>query len=167
MTAFKCDCGNVHDNTVQMACTPVASLGDRVHVTWLANPLPLAKMADADIPAQMEQKINAVYDERNRCVAGMTAMAIRLGWRTWLGRHEPLNDPTWDKEWLNVVFIELPTGQVSWHIHDRDLPMFNHVIGQIFLDPIPTWDKHTTEEKYQRIAALRDPLVKYRGPHSE
>jgi len=40
-------------------------------------------------------------------------------------------------EWP-VVFIELPTGQVSWHIaqHGRE------------------WDRHTTEEKYGRIRKL-------------
>jgi len=40
-------------------------------------------------------------------------------------------------EWP-VVFIELPTGQVSWHIaqHGRE------------------WDGHTTEEKYSRIRKL-------------
>jgi hypothetical protein len=40
------------------------------------------------------------------------------------------NDPTW-----SVVYIELPTGQVSWH-------MPQHVVD---------WDGHDTEVKYQRI----------------
>lgn len=45
-------------------------------------------------------------------------------------------------EWA-VVFIELPTGQVSWH-----LPQHIH-----------PWDGHTTAEKFQRIAAYRAALT--------
>jgi hypothetical protein len=39
-----------------------------------------------------------------------------------------------EPEWP-VVFIELPTGQVSWHIPQHGIP----------------WDGHTTEEKFERI----------------
>lgn len=39
-----------------------------------------------------------------------------------------------DTEWP-VAFIELPTGQVSWHVPQHDRP----------------WDGHTTQEKYARI----------------
>lgn len=99
-----------------------------------------------------KRELDAVYDERNRCVAAMTAMAQRLGWPAWLGHHEPANDPKWDAEWRNVVYIFVPTGQVSWHIHDRDLPLFAH------LDRVPgvdgTWDGHTTEVKYKRLEQL-------------
>lgn len=43
-----------------------------------------------------------------------------------------------DPEWC-VAFIELPTGQVSWHMPPHPNP----------------WDGHTTEEKYARIRAYR------------
>lgn len=39
-----------------------------------------------------------------------------------------------EPEWP-VVYIHLPTGQISWHIPQ-------HVVG---------WDGHNTEEKYKRI----------------
>lgn len=118
----------------------------------------------AEIERIHEDKINAVYDERNRCVAAMTCMAMTRGWLTWLGKHEPANDPTWDKEWLNVVFIELPTGQVSWHIHDRDLPLFAHLphAQPPYIEGDATrWDGHSTEEKYKRLERLADPIKKY------
>lgn len=103
-----------------------------------------------------KRELDAVYDERNRCVAAMAAMAQRLGWPAWLGHHEPANDPSWDAEWRNVVYIFLPTeGQVSWHIHDRDLPLFAHLHRVRGVDG--TWDGHTTEEKYKRLERFANP----------
>jgi len=43
-----------------------------------------------------------------------------------------------------------PTGQMTWHIHDSELPMFDH-LGRASVN---TWDGHTTEEKYERLAEL-------------
>lgn len=97
-----------------------------------------------------ERKLNEVYDERNRCIAAICAMAQRLSWSTWRGKHEPANDPSWDAEWRNVIYINLPTGQVSWHIHDRDLPLFS----QLPLILERPWDGHTTEQKYKRLQKL-------------
>ena len=37
-----------------------------------------------------------------------------------------------------VAFIELPTGQVSWHMPEHEI----------------AWDGHTNEEKYNRIGAF-------------
>jgi len=51
-----------------------------------------------------------------------------------------------EDEWKNVVFIDLPTGQVSWHIHKDEL---------VYFPGLPTykgvWDGHTVEEKYDRV----------------
>jgi hypothetical protein len=45
-----------------------------------------------------------------------------------------------------VLFITLPTGQVSWHIASADLDLFRHVpFGTA------TWDGHDVEEKYRRL----------------
>lgn len=92
----------------------------------------------------VQQKDNA-YAERNKCVALIARMAIALGLRAGLGRHEE-EDKSWEDDWRNIVFVDLSSGQVSWHIHDSDLPMFE------FLPQYNgTWDCHTTEEKYQRV----------------
>lgn len=53
----------------------------------------------------------------------------------------------WDPAWHNCVFIDLPTGQASWHFHDSHAFLFTH------LGPYEgAWDGHATEEKYARIA---------------
>ena len=104
---------------------------------------------DAEIEKNKElrKQKDGAYDERDRCVAALAAMATRLGWSAWLGRH--VGDP-WDDDWRNIVFINLPFGQVSWHIHDSELPWFS------FLPSVPErpWDGHTTEQKYERLAML-------------
>jgi len=49
-----------------------------------------------------------------------------------------------------VVYVELPTGQVSWHVQESELSLFSHA----YRDIGNPWDGHTTEEKYARLAAL-------------
>jgi hypothetical protein len=87
---------------------------------------------------------DAAYTERNQCVALLAAL-----FPSSLERH-PDSDTTWDDDWRWIVYIDLPTGQVSWHLHDSHLAIFHHVPrfqGR-------AWDGHTTEEKYKRVAAV-------------
>lgn len=46
-----------------------------------------------------------------------------------------------------VVIVYLPTGQLSWHIHDDDRGLFAHVPEG---DP-GMWDGHSTHLKYARV----------------
>jgi hypothetical protein len=53
-----------------------------------------------------------------------------------------------------VLFVELPTGQVSWHISPDDVGLFRHVRRTMAGMPdAPVWDGHTTDEKYARVDA--------------
>lgn len=59
-------------------------------------------------------------------------------------------DTPYEYDWRWIVFIDLPAGQVCWHIHDSELPLFMHL-------PRNTgrkWDGHDHEEKYRRVGAL-------------
>ena len=88
--------------------------------------------------------IDAVYLERNRCVALIAKMTIALGYTAGIRTTEI---DGWDPEWHNCVFIDLPTGQVSWHYHDRDADLFAG------LPPYTApWDGHDTPTKYDRVA---------------
>ena len=99
--------------------------------------------------ADLRQQKDQAYKERDMVLAlaasAIDALASQRVVRAWLGRHQE-NDPNWEDDWRNVVFIQLPTGQLSWHIHDSELPWFAGLPreGQ-------AWDGHTTEEKYQRL----------------
>lgn len=68
------------------------------------------------------------YDIRYGLVFEAIHLALQLGLSAGV-RIDP-SDPAWP-----VAFIELPTGQVSWHLPEHG----------------PCWDGHTTEEKFQRM----------------
>lgn len=111
-------------------------------------------MGVTEVMAELERLTaakDAAYAERNQCVAMMAKMARVLGLRAGLGKHEA-TDANWESEWRNIVFIELPAGQCSWHIHDRELPLFS------FLPSYEgTWDGHSYDEKYARMRATVFP----------
>ena len=97
---------------------------------------------------EFQKKVNDAYAERDKCVYAVAALAEKLGYPVGMAKH-PDNDVDWDDDWMNIVSIELPTGQVTWHIHDDEMPYFERFpkIGN-------QWDGHSTEEKYQRVLAL-------------
>jgi len=100
---------------------------------------------------------DAAYTERNRLVAALARLLMAAtpnapaatGSVAWLAEHQDKPGESWDPEWKTIVFIEGPTGQLSWHLHDSDVPLF---------DGLPRgpnlWDGHTTAEKYERVARL-------------
>lgn len=92
---------------------------------------------------------DAAYAERNKCISLIARMAIALGLEAGLGKHDE-NDKTWEADWRNIVFVDLPSGQVSWHVHNSDMPMFEF-LGEYDKQ----WDGHTTEEKYRRVLSAR------------
>lgn len=69
------------------------------------------------------------YARRNQCVIRAVAYAQEIGYEAGF-RIDP-KEPEWP-----VAFIELPTGQVSWHLpqHTRE------------------WDGHSTDAKYERVS---------------
>lgn len=68
------------------------------------------------------------YKERNLHVIHALATALSLGLNA--GIRFDNEDPDWP-----VIFISLPTGQVSWHVEDYALE----------------WDGHDTVQKWNRV----------------
>lgn len=101
---------------------------------------------------------DGAYAERNKCVVGLALLARDLGFKVGLARH-PEEDTEWEDDWRNIVVIELPTGQLTWHFHDSEMHMlysFCRLEGH-------EWDGHTTEEKYRRLLdytpTVKDSLI--------
>lgn len=90
----------------------------------LADTLAKIKIHDAD------------YAVRYGLVLTAVALAHSAGYRAGF-RLDP-KEPQWP-----VAYIELPTGQVSWHMPEHVEP----------------WDEHTTEQKYARV----DDFVRWAG----
>lgn len=74
------------------------------------------------------------YDKRQEAI--LKAIGYAVSAKIVVGFRVDLNELTWP-----VVYFELPTGQVSWHMPQHPLE----------------WDKHSTEEKNLRvIRQIRD-----------
>lgn len=108
--------------------------------------LPTPKPPAADPAATDFPELNAVYRERNRLVANLAS------------RHPSVICPASDVEGMFIVYVNGPTGQMSWHLYPEDLDLFP--AGVVERMPSWEWDGHTTEEKYRRLAALTAPLVR-------
>lgn len=90
--------------------------------------------------ADLETSKNGAYAERNKLVALLASL-----FPSSLERHDGAD---WEDDWRWVVFVDLPTGQVSWHIHDSELLHFSHVLrlqGR-------AWDGHSNDDKWSRVA---------------
>lgn len=85
-----------------------------------------------------------VYRERDLLVFALTNV-----FPSWRSLHEE-SDKSWERDWMNIVFIQLPTGQASWHIHDSELSLFVHLELKE-----NCWDGHNNERKYERIKKLK------------
>jgi hypothetical protein len=108
-------------------------------------------MSDHEAIAMLVRSKDAAYLERNRCVALIARMAIAIGLRAGLARTAIEG---WKPEWHGCVYVELPTGQVSWHFHDDHAHLFDGLPAYT-----PGWDGHETPEKYRRVgAAFRGPI---------
>lgn len=124
---------------------------------------------------QAKVKLDSVYRERDFVVSLAALLLIR---------HAPLpghelataflrydDSAGWDEDWRWTVVMVLPTGEVSWHIHDSELSLFARLVrvtiqpdgvGAAFVWPVSggvtigsaegyRYDGYSTDEKYRRI----------------
>ena len=75
------------------------------------------KLFDEKI-TELEKYKNEAYSERNRTVILFAKTALQLGLKAGVGKDD---NTQWDDEWRNVVYIDLPQGQVSWHISPTEI----------------------------------------------
>lgn len=115
---------------------------------WLCQLIAEVKGKDKRI-AELEGQKDGAYSERNKVLSGMCSMAIALGYGVYVMPHEGAE---WDDDWRNIVVIEGPTGQMSWHIHDSEMELFRglpHASEN-------KWDGHDTDEKYRRVVGMSE-----------
>ena len=90
---------------------------------------------------ELKRQMHGVYSDRNHAVLLAARLAEDNGLKVHVGI-DP-NEPTWP-----VVYIELPKGQVSWHLS----PGYFERFSRLFRRAKPSqWDGHTTPIKHQRI----------------
>jgi len=91
--------------------------------------------------ASLREARTAALRERNMCVSLLARMAVTLGLETYL-----VLDPGEEEEWKHMVGIELPAGQVTFHVHQSELMLFGFLVIEE-----KRHDGHTTDEKWQRV----------------
>lgn len=85
------------------------------------------------------------YSERNKVVAAIAHIIAATGMgNVYLAKHV---DADWEDDWRNILVIELPNGQITWHFHDSEM----HLLGNFELSNNYQYDGHSTEEKYKRL----------------
>lgn len=55
-----------------------------------------------------------------------------------------------------VIYVESDNGQMSWHVSDKDVHLFEHLDD---IEEHAVYDGHTTEEKYERLAQCAEDLL--------
>lgn len=93
-----------------------------------------------------EDAINSVYTERNAVVVAFARLAASTGIKV-------AAYPAEDAPGFHVVYIDLPTGQVSWHIPDDESELLSILNTDI------QWDGHGTPEKYHRLHHFAELLI--------
>lgn len=89
----------------------------------------------------MDYNFEQIYKERDMILVLLARLAIENGYTVGIGIDEEKPDI-----WKYVLYIDLPTGQVSWHILENELPWFSFVPGYEKI-----WDGHSRKEKYLRL----------------
>jgi len=91
-----------------------------------------------------------LYAERAQCVLALARAAQAMGCVVGFRDDPDLGADAGPATMWPVLFIDLPTGQVSWHLHES-----NRFSAPDIGDYLGEWDRHDTAEKYRRLAAWR------------
>ncbi len=99
----------------------------------------------------MSEKVDDIYRERARLVAFLAKLFPSCTYvdGSLVG--------TKDEDYAHVIMIYGPTGQMSWHIHEKDRDLFPHVME--IASSVSDWDGHSTEEKYRRLERLTERVL--------
>ncbi len=84
--------------------------------------------------------LGEAYFDRNQAAMALAKLAQAQGWK--VGLRVDQKEPDWP-----VLMIDLPTGQVSWHLPKDE------VIGQ-FPEYDRSWDGHDLDMKRKRMEAF-------------
>lgn len=114
----------------------------RKHIQWMFDML---MCAFHDLNELTKSKDQA-YWERNQLLYNL-AKQYRKDSHMCL---HPEEDKSWERDWMWIVCLHTPAGQMTWHIHDSESQRFRSLLGV----GKNHWDGHTTEDKYKRLETL-------------
>lgn len=85
-----------------------------------------------------EEKLHEVYRERARLISVLSKI-----WHSYI---VTMPGDEWD-----VVIVNSPEGQLSWHIADPDMDLFRHLTSE---PEQGQWDGHSTAVKHARMEGM-------------
>lgn len=94
---------------------------------------------------QLKADKDEAYRQRNHLVAAM-AHLFPSGIRA-------TDIEGWEPDWNGCVYVDLPTGQISYHYHDSQASLFANLPP--YTKP---WDCHDKDVVHSRLAALEAKL---------
>lgn len=100
-----------------------------------------------DAASRASAKAEKAYQERDHVIALAAHLAYRQGLEVWWGR---VSDPMPGFQY--ALYITLPTGQVSWHMQDNELPLFRTLPFETGQWKRPSTRDNAARDKYARIA---------------
>ena len=74
--------------------------------------------------AELKQRADKGYTERMIVVRLLCSIAENMGWDYGVGVD---GNTDWEDEWRNVIYVDTPKGQVSWHIAPHDKHIFDGI----------------------------------------
>jgi hypothetical protein len=97
-------------------------------------------------------EIDDIYVERDKILVLLARWALEQGYPVGIGI-----DQEKPAIWQYVLYMDLPSGQVSWHILENELEWFSFLP-----DYADDWDGHDRDEKYARVLRYAKNYRRYR-----
>ncbi len=72
-------------------------------------------------PYVPQEKLDSAYAERNVLAVAFAVLALRLGLKA--GIRVDTDHADWGEDWCQVVTVDLPFGQVCWHMAPEQVPL--------------------------------------------
>jgi hypothetical protein len=126
-------------NSTEDPAVQVMKLRDQLHA--MVNAGLIANAQRANERAETQHQLDSVYRERNRLAILVARLTKSLGYMPGRGA-----DPNEGPDWQNMLYIDLPTGQISFHFGLADA----HLLEGLAQYPIK-WDGHDNATKWARV----------------
>lgn len=88
-------------------------------VKYIRDDIHEAVKAEWDALKEQLDRKSTAYTER---MIAVRLLVLKSGLNYGVKKDD---NESWDDDWRNVVYIDLPEGQVSWHIAPHDLHLFD------------------------------------------
>ncbi len=92
-----------------------------------ASPVVKQNLTTQPAAAQLGDRLDRAYAERNALAIAFAKAALAAGWRAGRG-YDDDQSKDWAPQWRHVVYVDLPDGrQVSWHMAPAEVELLDRL----------------------------------------